>query len=262
MLYQVFRPVRLLHRFLVDKKFPQGAYIAERYRVIRKLGSGSYGTTYLCVDSIQQKTCTVKQLRRSRQGRKKHFRMFQQEYDLLSELKHPSIPSASSFFHTDDSYFFVMDFVSGENLEQHIFDTKKQYNEKEALELTIDIAQVVDHLHTHRIYHGDIRIPNVMLADGHAFLIDFGLAKQFSGSKSLEEQSRLEQDLFDLGDILLYLLYTTFEKTTKKSLPWTEELTLSPACKHVLERLLGIQEPFPSVSETIDALRKTKEAAD
>lgn len=262
MLYQVFRPFRLLHRYLVDKKYPKGAYIAERYRVIRKLGSGSYGTTYLCVDSIQQKTCTVKQLRRSRQGRRKYFRMFQQEYELLSKLKHPSIPAASSFFHTEDGYFFVMDFVSGENLEQHIFDTKKQYNEKEALALTIDIAQVVDYLHTHRIYHGDIRIPNVMLAGGHAYLIDFGLAKQFRSTRNSEEQSRLEQDLFDLGDILLYLLYTTFEKTTKKALPWTKELALSPACKHALERLLGIKEPFPSVFEAIDSLRKAKEAAD
>ncbi|MFP7479299.1 serine/threonine protein kinase [Terribacillus saccharophilus] len=262
MLYQVFRPFRLLHRYLVDKKYPQGASIAKRYRVIRKLGSGSYGTTYLCFDSILQKTCTVKQLRRSRQGRKKYFRMFQQEYELLRELKHPSIPAASSFFHTDDGYFFVMDFISGENLEQHIFDTKKQYHEKEALALTIDLAQIVVHLHAHRIYHGDIRIPNIMLASGHASLIDFGLAKQFSGPWSSEEQNRLEQDLFDLGDILLYLLYTTYEKTTKKALPWTEELTLSPVCKQVVEKLLGIQEPFPSASDAIDTLRKAKEAAD
>lgn len=262
MFYHIFRPLRLLHRYLVDKKYPQGTYIAKRYLVIRKLGSGSYGTTYLCKDIDQQQTCTVKQLRRSRQKRKKYFRMFQQEYELLKELNHASIPASTSFFHTDDGYFFVMDFVTGENLEQHIFDTKKQYSEKKALELTIDIANVVAYLHDRRIYHGDIRIPNVMLANGHASLIDFGLAQQFSGPKEIEEQNRLEQDLFDLGDILLYLLYTTFEKTNKKALPWTEELTLSSACRHALERLLGIQDPFPSASRAIDALEKAKEAAD
>ncbi|MFP7168938.1 protein kinase [Terribacillus sp. FSL K6-0262] len=262
MFYHAFRPFRLLHRYLVDKTYPQGASIAERYRVIRKLGSGSYGTTYLCEDIVQQQTCTVKQLRRSRQKRKKYFRMFQQEYELLKELDHPSIPASSSFFHTDDGYFFVMDFVAGENLEQHIFDTKKQYREKEALELTIDIANIAAYLHDRRIYHGDIRIPNVMLAHGHASLIDFGLARQFCGPRTPAEQNRLEQDLFDLGDILLYLLYTTFEKTNQKALPWTEELTLSNACRHVLERLLGIREPFRSTSEAIDALEKAKEAAD
>ncbi|MFP7494656.1 protein kinase [Terribacillus saccharophilus] len=262
MLYEVIRPFRLLHRHLVDKIYPEGSYITERFQVIRKLGSGSYGTTYLCNDTSEFKTCTVKQLRRSRQKRKKYFNMFQQEYDLLKQLSHPSIPAATSFFHTDDGYFFVMDFVDGENLEQHIFDAKKRYTENEALQLTIDIAHTVDYLHSRRIYHGDIRIPNVMLADGRAYLIDFGLAKAFYGKRNTEEQNRMVQDLFDLGDILLYLLYTTYEKTNKKALPWTEELTLTPACKYIVERLLGIKDPFLTASEAINALEKAKEAAD
>ncbi|SNZ13953.1 serine/threonine protein kinase [Terribacillus aidingensis] len=261
MLYHIIRPFRLLHRQLVDKNYPPGSHIIGRYDVIRKLGSGSYGTTYLCKDTALNQTCTIKQLRRSRQKRKKYFTMFQREFELLQALQHPAIPGAASFFHTEDGYFFVMDYLAGENIEQHIFDTKKTYTEKDALTLTMDIALIVEYLHTQRIYHGDIRIPNVMLIEEHASLIDFGLAAQFTGPETKEEQLRREQDLFDLGDILLYLLYTTYEQTNKKALPWTEELTLSAACKFVLERLLGIREPFATAGEAVDAIKRAKEKA-
>jgi serine/threonine protein kinase, bacterial len=261
MLYHISRPFRLLHRQLVDKNYPPGSHIIERYNVIRKLGSGSYGTTYLCDDTVLNQTCTVKQLRRSRQKRKKYFTMFEREFELLQALQHPAIPEATSFFHTEHGYFFVMDYLAGENIEQHIFDTKKKYTEKDALTLTMDIALIVEYLHAQRIYHGDIRIPNVMLIKGHASLIDFGLAAKFTGSETREEQLRREQDLFDLGDILLYLLYTTFEQTNKKALPWTEELTLSADCKFVLERLLGIRDPFATVAEAVKAMGTAKEKA-
>ncbi|QXE02912.1 protein kinase [Terribacillus sp. DMT04] len=259
MLYHMIRPFRLLHRQLVDKNYPPGTHIMERYNVIRKLGSGSYGTTYLCKDIAHDQTCTVKQLRRSRQKRKKYFAMFQREFELLQALQHPAIPGATSFFHTEDGYFFVMDYLTGENIEQHIFDTKKTYTEEEAIKLTIDIAHIVEYLHAKRVYHGDIRIPNIMLTEGRASLIDFGLAAQFTGTETREEQLRKEQDLFDLGDILLYLLYTTYEQTNKKALPWTEELTLSADCKLVLERLLGIREPFATAAGAVKAMERAKE---
>ena len=56
------------------------------------------------------------------------------------------------------------------------------------------------------------------------------------------------QDYYDLGEILLYLLYTTYTSKNKKALPWTE-LSLEKETVHLLKRLLQINEPYTNTSE-------------
>ena len=92
-------------------------------------------------------------------------------------------------------------------------------------------------------------------------MIDFGLSKHkvtidsfhssFSSS-SYKQKDILEmklQDYYDLGEILLYLLYTTYPSKNKKALPWTEELSLEKETVYLLKRLLQIKEPYSNTSE-------------
>ena len=70
------------------------------------------------------------------------------------------------------------------------------------------------------------------------------------------------QDYYDLGEILLYLLYTTYTSKNKKALPWTEELSLEKETVHLLKRLLQINEPYTNTSEIaadLQAAMKVKE---
>ena len=71
-----------------------------------------------------------------------------------------------------------------------------------------------------------------------------------------------QQDYYDLGEILLYLLYTTYSSKNKKALPWTEELSLEKETVYLLKRLLQIKEPYSNTSEIstdLHAALKAKE---
>ena len=71
-----------------------------------------------------------------------------------------------------------------------------------------------------------------------------------------------QQDYYDLGEILLYLLYTTYSSKNKKALPWTEELSLEKETVYLLKRLLQINEPYSNTSEIstdLHAALKAKE---
>ena len=65
-----------------------------------------------------------------------------------------------------------------------------------------------------------------------------------------------------MGEILLYLLYTTYSSKNKKALPWTEELSLEKETVYLLKRLLQIKEPYSNTSEIstdLHAALKAKE---
>ena len=153
-----------------------------------------------------------------------------------------------------------MSLIEGEDLEDLIFHDKKTFNEKESLLVLDQLIKIVDYLHNKNIYHQDLRIPNILLRDNKPYLIDFGLSKRVifdsfqSSSNSLQFKTEdilemKQQDYYDLGEILLYLLYTTYPVKNKKALPWTEELSLEKETSYLLKRLLQINEPYSSISE-------------
>ena len=165
-----------------------------------------------------------------------------------------------------------MSFIEGDNLEDQIFLIKNTFNEKESLHILAQLLELVDYLHKKEIYHQDLRIPNILLKNKELFLIDFGLAKHESlsihspsSSSSNKQDEILEmklQDYYDLGEILLYLLYTTYTSKNKKALPWTEELSLEKETVYLLKRLLQIKEPYSNTSEIstdLQAALKVKE---
>lgn len=103
----------------------------------------------------------------------------------------------------------------------------------------------------------DLRIPNMLLKNKELFLIDFGLSEHriavdpshtsFSTKEDILDMKL--QDYYDLGEILLYLLYTKYSSKNKKALPWTEELSLEKETVYLLKRLLQIKEPYTNTSE-------------
>ncbi|TKH11911.1 serine/threonine-protein kinase, partial [Peribacillus simplex] len=143
------------------------------------------------------------------------------------------------------------DFIEGYNLEDNIFLNHITFNEKESLFFLDELVGLVSYLHDLDIFHQDLRIPNILLKNNQPILIDFGLSKMIN-SADFTKESILQlkrQDFYDLGEILLYVLYTTYASKSKKTLPWTEELSLEKETVHLLKRLLSIQEPYSDIKE-------------
>jgi serine/threonine-protein kinase len=257
----ILRSIRKIYQFFVDIPIKEGTVLNERYEVLNVIGTGSYGIVYLCKDLKSQENRVVKQLRPSKRRNKKEVKLFESETSVLRTLNHKNMPILYEDFSNNGYFFYVMSLIEGENLEDHIFYSKKTFNEKESLLFLDQMLELVDYLHKKNIYHQDLRIPNILLKNNEPFLIDFGLSKLrvsvdpfqlTSGSLHNKQEDILEmkqQDYYDLGEILLYLLYTTYTLKYKKALPWTEELSLEKGTIYLLKRLLQIKEPYSTISE-------------
>ncbi|ASN03583.1 serine/threonine protein kinase [Virgibacillus necropolis] len=252
--------IALLHRLkktyhlLVDRPYPTQAIVADRYKILKTLGMGSFGITYLCEDLTSGTNCVLKQMRPSKNKSKSGQQLYHNEISILGSLYHPCIPKLYHHFPYENHLFYTMEFIDGSNLEDVLFAEHSKFKEKDALLLLKQILDIIEYLHFENIVHNDIRIPNMMLWDENLYLIDFGLASKLdgheNGAKGTRERMELIQDdFYDLGDVLLYLLYSFYVPLDRKSRPWTEELTLQPSTKHILERLLAIKDPYENTSD-------------
>jgi serine/threonine protein kinase, bacterial len=257
----ILRSIRKIYQFFVDVPIIEGEIMNDRYKVLSVIGTGSYGIVYLCKDLKTKENRVVKQLRPSKCRNKKVVALFENETSVLRKLNHNNMPMLYEAFSNNGYFFYVMSFIEGDNLEDQIFFSNNMFNEKESLLILAQLLDLADYLHKKDIFHQDLRIPNILLKNKELFLIDFGLSKQ-KGSvdvfhlPSISQQKKQEdilelkqQDYYDLGEILLYLLYTTYSSKSKKALPWTEELSLEKETVHLLKRLLGIIEPYSDTRE-------------
>ncbi|WP_188455287.1 serine/threonine protein kinase [Virgibacillus oceani] len=249
----VLRPIRKVYQFFADSPFGAGTIIAHRFKVNHLLGRGSFGIAYNCIDLNTSKHYVLKQLRPSKRNNEKDIELFYNEASILRKLNHMAIPNAHGQFTYKGNYFYIMDFIEGYNAEDILFEKRCQFDEMKSLLLFRKLVEIVDYLHNQRICHGDLRIPNVILQGNALFLIDFGLAIDLDSNTGFRQtkQGRMEtgkelmkQDYFDLGDLLLFLLYSSYPKKSKKALPWTEELSLHPLTAQMLRRLLGIDREY------------------
>ncbi|WP_430789681.1 serine/threonine protein kinase [Virgibacillus flavescens] len=250
----IFHRIQHAYRFLVDRPYKKGATVADRYTILKILGMGSFGITYLCTDLRTSSECVLKQMRPSKHKKDAGPELYHNEIAILGSLAHRCIPKLYGHFAYNDHFFYTMEFIKGSNVEDVLFREDNHFSEKDALRLLKQMVDIVEYLHGKDIVHKDLRIPNMMMKDGKLFLIDFGLSRKLENSK--ERTTLIQDDFYDLGDILLYLLYSSYTPQSKKSRPWTEELTLQPPTKHLLERLLAIKEPYENARDLTHELNR------
>ncbi|WP_303981728.1 serine/threonine protein kinase [Niallia circulans] len=251
-----------LTRWIFDRPHKKGTTLYT-YEVEKCLGLGAYGIIYLCKDRMGKKY-VVKQLRPSK-GKKQRERMrFKDEGELLRKIDCHAIPSLLDVFTIEKHPYYVMEYINGENIEDLLFFQKQKFTEFESLRMMKQLLSIINYLHDHHIYHTDIRPPNVILKQKKVYLIDFGLAKRVDIDNLKEVSNSRQDDYYDFGQMLLFLLYSNFKGKKGKKHTWLEELTLHPATVQLLKRLLGISIHYSSgveIEKDLDnALAILKEA--
>src|SRR5258708_33872375 len=108
---------------------------------------------------------------------------FKREAHLLAELQHPNLPSIHDYFEESGRWYLVMSFIQGETLADYLDHTPNQkLSLEETLRVGQTLCQVLYYLHPHQppIIFRDLKPTNIMRsADGHLYLIDFGIARHF-----------------------------------------------------------------------------------
>ncbi|NEP58905.1 MAG: serine/threonine protein kinase [Symploca sp. SIO2G7] len=189
---------------LVSKKIHSGLILGDRYRVVRQLGQGGFGRTYLAADlSRFSELCVLKEFAPHFQGTyasRKAQQLFEREAKVLHRLQHPQIPQFRELFQVQqqgkDSLFLVQDFVVGQTYHTLLMALKsqgKRFSEADVTELLLKILPVLEYIHSEGVIHRDIAPDNLMLrsSDGEPVLIDFGGVKQVAMSVAREFQGTI-----------------------------------------------------------------------
>ena len=160
---------------------PLGHMLQGRYRTLRKLGSGGFGSVYLAVDTrLWGRNVAIKELSDPSPAAQ---RLFEQEAAVLACLSHPGLVRVSDFFQEGRSHYLVMDYVDGLDLLELAIEaekTGKLLPIADVCDWMVQVCDAVAYLHRQSppIIHRDIKPNNIRLnSAGRAILVDFGIAK-------------------------------------------------------------------------------------
>lgn len=178
------------------------------YKIVKMLGQGSFGITYLAEHTSLGKKVAIKEFfmkelnSRSDDGSitglsdgslsYNYAQKFRKEAQNLARLEHPNIVRVTDCFDENGTFYYVMDYIDGENLNDYI---KKTYIDKEeAVNIIKDVAKALLYMHNEmHMLHLDLKPGNIMRrkGDGHIFLIDFGLSKHYSNDGQPETSTTI-----------------------------------------------------------------------
>jgi serine/threonine protein kinase/cytochrome c-type biogenesis protein CcmH/NrfG len=159
-----------------------GQVIVGRYKIIKLLGQGGFGAVYLVEDARLAGAKLA--LKESFDASKDASEQFEFEAVTLARLSHPGLARVSDRFAEHGRQFLVMDFIEGKDLTDIILN--KSASEQQLVQWMIEVCDAVAYLHsqTPPIIHRDIKPPNIKIKpDGHAVLVDFGIAKVYDPQK-------------------------------------------------------------------------------
>lgn len=260
-----------------------GEVVNHRYRILKQLGQGGFGTVYRAEDLSLKTICALKE---NLEYWDEAQRQFEREAHLLAGLRHPSLPRVIDYFILPaQGQYLVMDFVEGRDLQEVVDRTGVPLFQKQALDWIDQISDALAYLHgrTPPIIHRDIKPANIRLTPaGRAMLVDFGVAKRYDpesrttlGARAVTPgYSPVEQygqavtdtraDIYALGATLYTLLTArrppeSIERVTGKSLLAPRQINpdISPEVEQVILRAMEVRasDRYATVEEFRQALK-------
>lgn len=165
-----------------DGTLPQGSLVAERYKIIRFIGSGAMGNVYQTHDlMLQSDDVAIKILHYEHSRNERLIQRFLQELGHTHNISHPNVVRTYDFGRDRGSLFFTMEYVPGVTLDRY---EPLQVFKEELLEKTlIQICSGLAAIHAAGIVHRDLKHGNIIiLPDGSLKIADFGIARPESTS--------------------------------------------------------------------------------
>src|SRR5437016_5613112 len=147
-----------------------------RYEIRSKIGEGGMGEVYLAQDTKLDRKVALKILPAEVASNRDRMERFIREAKSAATLNHPNIAHIYEIGETDDLNFIAMEFIEGQTLREMIHG--RQTDRTKLLRHLQHVAEGLAKAHAAGIVHRDLKPDNVMITrDGHAKILDFGLAK-------------------------------------------------------------------------------------
>ncbi len=195
---------------LNDRALPVGFFIEERYQIIRVLGAGGFGITYLCAGAEDSTKYAVKELvpptcvghspvgemifdeTHDRELFDEDRHRFKQESEVAMSLKHPNIVQVQRYFESHGTSFIVMLYESGVTLKECMGSGAFQLDGPRFQSLFCPLLDALEIVHSAQFLHRDIKPSNIFLSRGEVpFLLDFGAVKRIGQSDHPGENTQV-----------------------------------------------------------------------
>jgi serine/threonine protein kinase len=261
-----------------------------RYQVIRTLGRGGFGVTYLANDVALPSAplCVIKLLCPKVSNPvvlQRASQRFEREAKILSQLgSHAQIPRLLDYFQVDGNFYLVQEYVRGRTLAKEI-KSRGALSELEVKHFLQEILPVLSYIHQHQVIHRDIKPPNIIRCqdDGRLVLIDFGAVKEqfvqvsestqrgatthfvgtlgFAPPEQLALRATYSSDIFAIGVTCLYMLTGrppmefSYDSATGE-VNWQDYVNVSEHFGKILDRMLkvSVRDRYQSADEILRIL--------
>lgn len=167
-----------------------GTILQNRYHLIRLLGQGGFGRTYLAEDRGRfDELCAIKEYIPPPSGAyalEKSKELFEREANILYQIQHPQVPQFRAVFEADGRFFLIQDYVEGKTYSDLLAQRTAMgygFTSGEVRTFLEKLLPVLAHIHDRGMVHRDISPDNIILRDQDLapVLIDFGVVKEIVG---------------------------------------------------------------------------------
>jgi serine/threonine-protein kinase len=223
-----------------------GTMIANRYKILNKIGAGGMSDVYKAVDTLIERDVAIKILKQEYSEDVNFLTKFHTEAKAAGVLQNPNIVNVYDVGSENKLHYIVMEYVEGITLKTYI-EKCERISVKESLAIAIQVANGIRAAHNKGIIHRDIKPQNIMVSiDGKAKVTDFGIARATTSNTissdvmgsvhyTSPEQARngfvdAKSDIYSFGIVM-------YEMVTGR-VPFDGDSAVSVALQHLQEEII------------------------
>lgn len=227
-----------------------GTYLQNRYEILEQIGVGGMSYVYRAMCHTLNRQVAIKVLKEEFASDEAFVEKFKMEAQAAARLTHPNIVNVYDVVDEGELHYIVMELIDGITLKNYI-QKKGQLETREAIGISIQVAQGIEAAHSQHIIHRDIKPQNMIIAmDGKVKVADFGIARAVSaqtmnaqavGSVHYISPEQAKGEFCDERSDIYSFGITMYEMVTGK-VPFEGDNTVSVALAH-------LSEPIPAPSQ-------------